>query len=163
MVAIDKQFTQAAKEWDLNTLYGDLASVKGKSLTPIEKLHLRGLLCGYSPLEIAEKLDKIPKGVETDLCATVYRYVKGLLEKSNERIENWRKIAEWLEEAGYKCELPAQVPVNELLPGNSVIYITNITVDNEKIVFQFNLRIPTSQATDFPEQNLDLNNNKPLA
>ena len=42
-------FSEAALYWDLETLYKDLASAKGKHLTPTEKLHLRGLLCEYSP------------------------------------------------------------------------------------------------------------------
>lgn len=58
MVKIDEQFNYAALQWDLEALYTDLASAKGKRLTPMEKLHLRGLLCGYSPAEIAEKLRK---------------------------------------------------------------------------------------------------------
>jgi len=41
-----------------------LASAKGKNLTPIEKRHLRGLLCGCSPSEIAKKLNKSVKGLE---------------------------------------------------------------------------------------------------
>lgn len=68
--------------------YGDLTFAKGKPLIPVEKLHLCGLLSGFSPSEIAEKLQKNPKGVETDLCATVYKYVKNLLDKANDRIEN---------------------------------------------------------------------------
>lgn len=63
MASTDDRFAQAAQEWDLETLYADLASAKGKRLTPTEKLHLRGLLCGHSPAEIANKLGKIPKGV----------------------------------------------------------------------------------------------------
>ncbi len=56
-----EQFPEAAHHWDLDTLYKDLASAKGKHLTPMEKLHLRGLLFGHSPGEIAEKLHKSPK------------------------------------------------------------------------------------------------------
>jgi hypothetical protein len=97
MPPADEQFTQAANHWDLETLYTDLASAKGKRLTPVEKLHLRGLLCGCSPGEMAEKLGKDVKGVESDLCASVYKYVKSLLGKGNEKIGNWRNIAEWLE------------------------------------------------------------------
>ncbi len=55
-------FSQVAKYWDLETLYKDLASAKGKHLTPVEKLHLRGLLCGYSPSEIAETTGQNFKG-----------------------------------------------------------------------------------------------------
>ena len=156
MASANEQFTQAVNHWDLETLYADLASAKGKRLTPVEKLHLRGLLCGYSPAEIAERLGKDVKGVETDLCATIYRYVKSLLDKCHEKIGNWRNITEWLEDAGYKSQPNAQVPVNSLLPGNSVVNITNITIDNNQIVFLINLRIPTSKLSELSIQDLNL-------
>ncbi|MCP2728326.1 helix-turn-helix transcriptional regulator [Limnofasciculus baicalensis] len=155
-MATTEQFSQAANRWDLETLYADLASAKGKRLTPVEKLHLRGLLCGYSPSEIAEKLGKNPKGVETDLCATVYRYVKNLVDKCSEKIENWRNITEWLDESGYQNQSPAKLPASELLPENSVINVTNISIENNQIVFLINLRIPKSQASEASIQNLDL-------
>ena len=156
MASANEQFTQAVNHWDLETLYADLASAKGKRLTPVEKLHLRGLLCGYSPAEIAERLGKDVKGVETDLCATIYRYVKSLLDKCHEKIGNWRNITEWLEDAGYKSQPNAQVPVNSLLPGNSVVNITNITIDNNQIVFLINLRIPTSKISELSIQDLNI-------
>ncbi len=158
MASKHEQFNQAVKEWDLQTLYGDLAFTKRKPLTPTEKLHLRGLLCGYSPSDIADKLNKNSKGVETDLCATIYRYVKSLLDKCNERIDNWRKVIKWLEEAGYKNDSSAQVAVNKLLPDDSLINISSITVERDQIVFQINLHIPTSQASEIFKQNPDLNN-----
>jgi hypothetical protein len=49
----EEQFIQAENDWDLERLYNDLTAVKGKNLTRIEKLHLRGLLCGHSPADIA--------------------------------------------------------------------------------------------------------------
>lgn len=109
MTSIDQQFNQAALHWDLETLYTDLASAKGRRLTPMEKLHLRGLLCGFSPTEIAEQLGKNVKGVKTDLCVTLYRYVKSLVDKLDARIESWREVTEWLEEAGYKLQTPPQI------------------------------------------------------
>ena len=118
-------------------------------MTPIEKAHLRGLLSGYSPSAIAEKLDKIPRGLEADLCATIYKYVKFLVDK-DEKVENWRKIYEWLEDSGYKSR-PIQIPVQSLLPEQSVVNITNINIEQHQIVFQFNLKIPTS---DVPEISL---------
>ncbi|MEQ9550737.1 MAG: helix-turn-helix domain-containing protein [Coleofasciculus sp. G3-WIS-01] len=166
MASTDEQFTQASNHWDLETLYIDLASAKGKRLTPVEKLHLRGLLCGYSPAEIAEKLGKNVKGVETDLCATLYRYVKSLVNKCNEKIENWRNITEWLEEAGYKFQSPADLNVSDLLPEKSVVNISNISMENNQIVIAFNLRIPTTSSSESlkhdsltnMEQALDLKN-----
>ncbi|MDM3860205.1 MAG: hypothetical protein PT118_10275 [Aphanizomenon gracile PMC644.10] len=104
MSETNEKFVEASNHWDLETLYTDLASVKGKRLTPVEKLHLRGLLLGYSPAEIANKLSKEARGVETDFSATIYKYVKGLLGKCHEKIDNWRSVIEWLNEAGYKTE-----------------------------------------------------------
>jgi hypothetical protein len=156
MASANEQFTQAANHWDLEPLYADLASAKGKRLTPVEKLHLRGLLCGCSPAEIAEKLGKDLKGVETDLCATIYRYVKSLLDKCHEKIGNWRNITEWLEDAGYKTQPPKSVPVNSLLPGNSVVNISNISIENNQIVIVIKLQIPTSQASELLGRDLDL-------
>jgi len=61
MASSNDRFREAARDWDLETLYTDLASAKGKRLTPTEKQHLRGLLCGYSPAEISETLRKNPR------------------------------------------------------------------------------------------------------
>jgi DNA-binding NarL/FixJ family response regulator len=94
MTSSNDRFPEAARDWDLETLYTDLASAKGKRLTPTEKQHLRGLLCGYSPAEIAETLNKNPKGIAVDFCNTLYQYVKNLVGKADEKVENWRKICE---------------------------------------------------------------------
>jgi hypothetical protein len=99
-----EKFKQAENEWDLENLYADLASEKGRNLTPMEKLHLRGLLCGFSPTEIAEKLEKKINGVEVDLSTTIYQYVKNLVKKSEEKLDNWRDICSLLDEAGYKSQ-----------------------------------------------------------
>lgn len=154
MASTDEQFLQAANYWDLETLYGDLASAKGKRLTPVEKRHLRGLLCGFSPVEIAEKLGKNSKGVETDLCATIYRYVKSLLDKCDEKIENWRNIGEWLDDAGYKNQ-SVKVPGFDLSPEKTIVNVTNINIEKNHIVFFINLRIPTSQASDAEQQDTE--------
>ena len=156
MASIDKQFAEAAQNWDLETLYTDLASAKGKRLTPTEKLHLRGLLCGYSPTEIAEKLGKNLKGVETDLCATIYKYVKSLVDRRDRRIENWRNISEWLEIDGYRCQPSSQVPLDSLLPEKSTVSVTNINIENHQLVVVFNLRIPTAKSVEISVDNLDI-------
>jgi hypothetical protein len=48
------------------------------------------------------------------------------------------------------------VPVNSLLPGNSVVNITNITIDNNQIVFLINLRIPTSKLSEVSIQDINI-------
>lgn len=161
MAFTDEQFADAANHWDLETLYTDLASVKGKRLTPVEKLHLRGLLCGYSPGEIAEKLQKNHKGVETDLCSTIYRYVKNLLDKCNEKIENWRNISEWLTDAGYKTQSrsPTKLPFLDRLPENSVVNITNITCENNQITIDAYLKITVPLPSEISIEKLDIEDN----
>jgi hypothetical protein len=65
-------------------------------------VNLRGLLCGYSPTEIAEKRLKSRSSLESDLYDTIYPYVKSLVKKSGQKVRNWKQLSEWLEEAGYK-------------------------------------------------------------
>ena len=138
-----KDFAKAKAEWDFALLEADLVSAKGRHLTPVEKLHLQGLLCGYSPAEIAEKLGKSVSGVETDLSASIYRYVKLLLSKPDEKISNWRNIIEWLEEAGYKSSPQNSLKVEDLEIEKTVVQVTNINIDRNQIVFMINLRVPT--------------------
>ena len=159
MASTNDRFVEAESRWDLKTLYADLAAVKGKPLTPVEKLHLRGLLCGNSPAEIAEKLQKNPKGVETDLCATIYKYVKGFVGKGIEKIENWRNIAEWLEDAGYKTKPPAKFSVQDSLSNNSKVNVTNITFENNQITIDVFLQISVPLPSELSIQNLDINDN----
>jgi hypothetical protein len=159
MAPTNEQFTPAAHQWDLETLYTDLASAKGKRLTPVEKLHLRGLLCGYSPGEMAEKLGKDAKGVESDLCASIYKYVKSLIGKCHEKIGNWRNIAEWLEEAGYKTKSPAKFPIPDGLSENSKVNVTNITFENNQIKIGVYLQITVPLPSDILIQKLDIDEN----
>jgi len=159
MPPADEQFTQAAHQWDLETLYTDLASAKGKRLTPVEKLHLRGLLCGYSPGEMAEKLGKDAKGVESDLCASIYKYVKSLIGKCHEKIGNWRNIAEWLEEAGYKTKSPAKFPIQDDLCENSKVNVSNIKFENNQITIDVFLQITVPIPLEILIQKLDIDEN----
>jgi hypothetical protein len=152
-------FTEAANEWDLETLYADLASAKGKRLTPVEKLHLRGLLCGYSPSELAEKLNKSAKGIGVDLCNTLYHYVKNLVGKGDEKIENWRNITEWLEEAGYKSKLSDEGESGDCLAGKFLVKKANITVDKNQIIVDLHVRIVASSPLETPQRIDEIDTN----
>jgi hypothetical protein len=129
----------------------------------MEKLHLRGLLCGFSPTEIAEQLGKNVKGVKTDLCVTLYRYVKSLVDKLDARIESWREVTEWLEEAGYKLQTPPQIPLDSLLTEKSIINISNIHIDKNQLVVAFNLKIPTTFATSESKKHSEITENSIIA
>lgn len=151
MPHVDQQFSQAALQWDLDTLYSDLRHTIGKPLTPTEKLHLRGLLCGYSPTEIAEILGKDPKGVQTDLCASIYKYVKSLVGKCDKKIGNWRNISEWLEDAGYRSKPPPQDDGSR-----NKVNLTNIAFHDNQITIDVFLQVTVPLPSELSTQNSDL-------
>ena len=106
-------FAEAALDWDLQKLYKDLtvakqevAKYKRRDLTEVEKQNLRGLLCGYSPAEIAEKRFCSRRSVEVDLSKTIYRYVEALTGRHPNELDNWRNVAVWLEAEGYRLPSP---------------------------------------------------------
>ena len=141
MASTEERFVQATNYWDLETLYTDIASAKGKRLTPVEKLHLRGLLCGYSHAQIAERLNKNVKGVEVDLSNTLYKYVKSLVDKSDEKVENWRNITEWLEEAGYKSQPSIESEIGDGVSVKLLVQEANITLEKNQLIIDLNIRI----------------------
>lgn len=135
---LDYLFPAAQQEWDLVRFYQDLAKakkIKGKGdedLSPMEKLHLRGLLCGHSPTKIAKILGKKAKGLHVDLSKTLYPYLKDLLNK--EDMENWRNFRKWAEEAGYKkTPSPLQLPQGATVFDISSINIEKISVEKFSI------------------------------
>lgn len=144
-------YKEVENEWDLENLYADLASEKGRNLTPTEKLHLRGLLCGCSPSEIAEKLNKKVNGIEVDFSNTIYQYVKNLVNKSDEKLDNWRNIRSWLEEAGYKnCEI-VKTQSNQLKDLNAKVHISTIHIENQ--VIEIGVLIQLVLPSDSSEEN----------
>ncbi|MFB2895309.1 NB-ARC domain-containing protein [Aerosakkonemataceae cyanobacterium BLCC-F50] len=110
------EFIEAANHWKLEKLYVDLASAKNKGLTPVEKKILRGLLCGYSPGEIADIIYKTSSSssVRVYLSNGLYKYIEVMLySQTNQQIKinHWSRVTKLLEEAGYKLtsSLPQQV------------------------------------------------------
>ncbi len=139
-------FIEAEQSWDLGRLYKDLAGIKGKHLSPMEKIYLKGLLLGQSPTRIAEVLHKNPKGVEVDLSKTLYQYVKDVLDRSEEKIENWREIKDWLEEAGYRKSFNSifgihNITIEKLQFSVEKIQIERIKSENSKVMIDINIRL----------------------
>lgn len=158
MPPTNEQFTQAGNHWDLETLYTDIASAKGKRLTPVEKLHLRGLLCGYSPAEVADKLHKSVKGVESEMCTTLYPHIKSLVGKGSEKVENWRNITEWLEEAGYKTKLLAESQFNNCVPVDIMGKIAHISIKKNRITIEIDLQLSEQLPSQPPTEDSNNNN-----
>ncbi|HEY9699235.1 MAG TPA: NB-ARC domain-containing protein [Trichocoleus sp.] len=105
---VEDTFVEAAGEWDLDRLYADLGEVKRVfsnsnrrivALTDVEKACLRGLLCGYSPTEIANTLKRDITGLRVDLSRGMYEYIEILIEQ---RPRNWQQVSFLLQKAGYR-------------------------------------------------------------
>jgi DNA-binding CsgD family transcriptional regulator len=103
-----ENFSQADQLWDLERLYVDLAAAKRefaphkkRGLTEVETERLRGLLCGYSPAEIATVLHISPGGLLVSL-GELYRYLEVLTQREPHTLKNWRDVVDWLEVVGYR-------------------------------------------------------------
>jgi GTPase SAR1 family protein len=104
----DRLFQEAELSWDLERLYGKLTeakqigNLKTARLTSVEKAVLRGLLCSYSPKEIATRLHWTLSSLRVELTRGLYRYIETLTARDLNTIKNWRDIVKWLEETEYK-------------------------------------------------------------
>ncbi len=119
---------------------------------------MRGLLCGHSPTEIADKLKKELRSVENALSATIYSYVKEL-SSVGKKIRNWQNVSKYLEEAGYK-KLPTVFSLNKSPEGMGLpIKIENMM--GAIIINQYNhfnqrvleIRIVTPPAKEEDKEN----------
>lgn len=151
-MSLEEKFKNAAELWDLERLYNDLARIKGSPLTRIERLHLRGLLCGYSPAILAKKLHKSPRGIQADISNTVSRYVKELTNKGQpkklEKLNNAGDIGELLEKVGYRkiSDIPKDEVILPVESIDSVVKINNFNpiTNNQNITVEINIRLITS-------------------
>ncbi|QSJ17088.1 NACHT domain-containing protein [Nostoc sp. UHCC 0702] len=104
---LEEEFVEAKNNWELEKLYVDLASTKGKALTTVEKKFLRGLLCGYSPAEIAAIVyqSRNSSTVRVYLSNGLYKYLEEMLSNQtghSVKVKNWSRVIHLLEKAGYK-------------------------------------------------------------
>ena len=140
-------FAEAANSWDLERLYKALAEAKKqivpharKGLTEREKLFLRGLLCGYSPAEIAGKVVQSPKGVEVYVCKTLYQYLRKMSDVPNEKVGHWRNFNNLLEEAGYKTNSTEKAKSSNS-QSEPLVKIVNIGFDSNTGTIDINIRV----------------------
>ncbi|MBD2353419.1 NACHT domain-containing protein [Tolypothrix sp. FACHB-123] len=104
---LEEDFIEAKNSWELEKLYVDLASAKGKALTPVEKKFLRGLLCGCSPAEIAKVVYQSGSSstVRVYLSNGLYKYIEEMLSNQvgdSVKVKTWSRVTQLLEKAGYK-------------------------------------------------------------
>lgn len=92
----DQVFADAAQSWNLPSLYADLAVANTKQLTPVQKKFLRGLLLGYSPDDIAQKVYSTPNNVRVTLSRFVYGAIKNLCDIDSSQELNWGQVTSLL-------------------------------------------------------------------
>ncbi|GAB4239038.1 MAG: hypothetical protein Kow0049_26140 [Stanieria sp.] len=100
-------FSEAETYWELLRLYVDINLARQNQnnqppLTPLEKTCLRGLLCGYSPEQIASHLNGESYGLIINLTWRIHRCIQIMTGRTPKEVESYRDIPEWLEAAGYK-------------------------------------------------------------
>ncbi len=170
MTPDDKIFSEAASQWDLDKIYQILAQAKKQvvagsrpGLTNTEKLYLCGLLCGFSPAEIAKKIHKSPKGVEIYLTRTLYKYVKQIKNiHPEQKIKNWRNIYRYLEGLGCKNTIDEHFENNNF-PDDIQIKIINTKIEqqnfhNNTIQITINIQLTSGKfPPDEEQKNLDQN------
>ncbi|MEB3282251.1 MAG: NB-ARC domain-containing protein [Lyngbya sp.] len=122
--SLDQKFLEAEDNWNLEQLYSDLTAAKQfhkdsekQKLTNTEKAMLRGLLCGFSPAEIATALHRNCSGLRVDLSRGLYRYVEVITKKS---LGHWKDFSIFLEAAGYQLETHLN---NEEIPTSEAVNI----------------------------------------
>ncbi|NJM77536.1 MAG: hypothetical protein HC852_19350 [Acaryochloridaceae cyanobacterium RU_4_10] len=78
----EDKFAEANKTWELERLYIDLAA-QNKTLSPNAQIFLRGILCGFSPSNIGQKLNyqgnDVSVTVRQTLSKEVYPKIRALL------------------------------------------------------------------------------------
>jgi len=104
---MEADFIEAKNYWELEKLYVDLSSAKGKALTPVEKKFLRGLLSGCSPAEIAKVVYQSGNSstVRVYLSNGLYKYIEEMLSNQlgdSVKVKTWSRVTHLLEKAGYK-------------------------------------------------------------
>jgi len=102
----DRCFTQAARDWDLERLYPDLADIEGRpELRPFDKAALRGLLLVCGPTAIAACIGWTPRAVSVELSKRLYRFIEQLTGHEENSIK-YQLVHEWLRKAGYMLPKP---------------------------------------------------------
>ena len=144
----EELFPQAAQNWDLPVIYEQIEAAKQelfgeKQLTELQKTILRGLLCDYSPEQIAIVL---PQGMHQSLVNitwNLHKCVKHLVGIESKTVESYRDIPRWLAIAGFK--FPANFDARSEQPSSSqTTIVQNITRES--------LPQPESRASQMPTE-----------
>ena len=95
-------FSAATLNWDLIKIYQAIETVSLQPLSRLEKIILRGLLCGYSPRQITAVCKRESEELIIDLVWQLYNYVEIVGNFPQQSIQNYQNISLKLAALGYK-------------------------------------------------------------
>lgn len=144
----EPDFAEAANYWSLERLYLDLGDAKGRGLTPLEKKFLQGLLCGYSPAEIADRVyhGRSSSAVRVYLSNGLYKYLQELLIRQSgktEKIKNWSRVTRLLDQAGYRKNTPDSFQQTQLSSEKAIIFPSTVADTPNYQDWEEKIEIPT--------------------
>jgi len=70
------------------------------------------------------------------------------ISSTEEKLENWRNIYGWLDEAGYKSQQTNQTQANQSIPIDAQVHISNINFEGDKIKIGILIQLPSSLSSD---------------
>ncbi|MGK7947615.1 MAG: HlyD family efflux transporter periplasmic adaptor subunit [Xenococcaceae cyanobacterium] len=121
---VEELFTEAELKWNLSAIYAKIETTKNKlfgekQITSLQKTILRGLLCKYTPQQIAARLPEDLEEVEqlvNNLSWKLYRCVKAATGIETNNLESYKNIPDLLKTAGYQTKITSQFGDKQLLP-----------------------------------------------
>ena len=99
--------TEANHNWNLQQLYQHIESIKLQRqkapLTPLEKVCLEGMFCGYTPEKISQALpEELDYYSVKSTFWNLYGYIKIMTGRDNKEITNYQDVIDSLDSSRYQ-------------------------------------------------------------
>ncbi len=107
----EENFDEAENRFDLKKLRADLEAEKRGEITPAAWRYFKGVLCGYTTEDIAEKCGIERDSVQTALYRELRDFLRQILQPRKIKRMDWSSVPKWLTEAGYGLSKQSQKPL----------------------------------------------------
>lgn len=124
-------FKEVEQNWNLPQLLQRLEAIKlhkeQEPLTDLEQFCLKGILCGYTPEEIAQKLiDSLDPFLIQVTFWNLFRYIQTMLGKEEIKIANFQELVDSLAVSEYKSEADTVITSKAIELPNSIAPKNNV-------------------------------------
>jgi tetratricopeptide (TPR) repeat protein len=121
----EDNFDEAENRFDLKKLRADLEAEKHGEITPAAWRYFKGVLCGYTTEDIAEKCGIERDSVQTALYRELRDFLRQILQPRRIKRMDWSSVPKWLTEAGYRLSThhknpPQNIPHSGVKPEHFV-------------------------------------------